>query len=91
MSGKDGEMTDNPTRDSELTTRVQQAIEELRPYLQNDGGDVELVSVEEGGVVSVRFHGACCGCPHAQATLSNGIQRSLQHKIPEVTQVLLVP
>ena len=91
MSGKDGQMTDNPMPHSELTARVQQALEELRPYLQNDGGDVELVAVEDGGVVQVRFHGACAGCPHAQMTLSNGIQRSLQQKISEVTEVRLVP
>lgn len=84
-------MTENSTGDAGLTARVQQVLEELRPYLQNDGGDVELVGVEDGGVVQVRFHGACCGCPHAQMTLSNGIQRSLQQKIPEVTQVQLVP
>ncbi len=84
-------MTDKSKCTSELTARVRQALEELRPYLQNDGGDVELVAVEDGGVVQVRFHGACCGCPHAQVTLSDGIQRSLQQKISEVTEVRLVP
>ncbi len=55
--------------------------------LQADGGNVELVAVEEGGIVKVRLQGACAGCPMSQMTLKNGIERILKEEIPEVTSV----
>jgi len=69
---------------------VQAVIDEIRPRLQADGGDIELVDVEEGGVVKVRLKGACAGCPGAQMTLQFGVQRLLQERVPEVTQVVAV-
>jgi len=64
------------------------AIEELRPYLQADGGDIELADVDEDkGVVRVRLKGACVGCPMAQSTLQLGVEQFLKKKIPEVKWV----
>lgn len=66
--------------------KVQEAIDKIRPALQRDGGDVELVGVEDG-VVKVRLQGACKGCPMSQMTLKNGIEKFLQKEIPEVVRV----
>lgn len=73
-----------------LKERVEDAINLIRPAIQADGGDVELVGVAEDGVVRIRFHGACCGCPSANMTLYGGIRRVLMEKVPEVTQVVAV-
>jgi Fe-S cluster biogenesis protein NfuA len=66
--------------------RVQQVLDRIRPALQADGGDVELVDVE-GGVVKVKLVGACAGCPMSQLTLANGVERVLKEEIPEVERV----
>jgi Fe-S cluster biogenesis protein NfuA len=65
---------------------VQAVIDQIRPMLQRDGGDVELVDVE-GGVVKVRLQGACRGCPMSQMTLKNGIEKFVKQQIPEVDRV----
>jgi Fe-S cluster biogenesis protein NfuA len=70
---------------------VQKAIDKIRPNLQADGGDVELVDVSDGGVVSVRLTGACRGCPMSQMTLKMGIQKFLQQEVPGVKEVISVP
>ena len=70
-----------------MRDKVQEAIDKIRPMLQADGGDVELVDVELDGVVKVRLTGACAGCPMSQMTLKNGIERMLQRDIPEVKSV----
>jgi Fe-S cluster biogenesis protein NfuA len=70
-----------------LQERVEGALEKVRPSLQADGGDVQLVEVDEGGVVKVRLTGACHGCPMSQMTLKNGIERLLKQDVPEVTAV----
>ena len=70
-----------------LKERVQTALNEVRPSLQADGGDVELVEVSEEGVVKVKLKGACGGCPMAQMTLSQGIEKHLKKVVPEVTSV----
>ena len=70
-----------------MKEKVQQAIEKIRPMLQADGGDVELVDVDQNGVVKVRLKGACAGCPMSQMTLRNGIERVLKKEIPEVKAV----
>ena len=62
----------------------------IRPAVQSDDGDVELVDVTDDGVVRVRFHGACVGCPSSAITLHSGIERSLKQHIPLVKSVLLV-
>jgi len=66
---------------------VQNALEDIRPALQADGGDVELVEVTEEGVVRVRLQGACNGCPMAAMTLKDGIERVLKQQVPGVTEV----
>jgi len=71
--------------------RVQEVIEEIRPMLQADGGDVELVDVTDQGVVKVRLTGACGGCPMSQITLSRGIESRLKASVPEVVRVESVP
>ena len=66
---------------------VRDALDEIRPSLQADGGDVELVDVTDDGVVEVRLTGACNGCPMATMTLRQGIESTLKSKLPEVTEV----
>ena len=73
-----------------LRERVQGVLNLIRPAVQADGGDIELVDVDEAGVVHVRFHGACHGCPSSTMTLHDGIQRNLRERVPEVTRVVPV-
>ncbi len=70
-----------------LQQQVQEALEELRPALQMDGGDVELIGVD-GGVVTVRLLGACGGCPMATMTLVGFVEERLKQRVPEVRQVV---
>lgn len=72
---------------SELFERVEAVIERIRPAVQSDGGDVELVGVTKAGVAQIRLHGACVGCPSSTMTLHMGIERNLRERIPEVTGV----
>ena len=69
-----------------MKEKIQAVIDKIRPMLQADGGDVELVDVVDG-VVTVRLQGACAGCPMSQMTLKNGIERFLKKEIPEVKTV----
>jgi len=73
-----------------MKEEVLKAIEELRPHLQADGGDVELVDVSEDGVVKVRLLGACMGCPMRQVTLTHGITRFIKKSVPGVKEVQAV-
>lgn len=74
-----------------MEDKVKKIIEEIRPQLQNDGGDIELVSVEEAtGKVNVRLKGACGSCPMATMTLKMGVEAALKEQIPEVTEVVQV-
>ena len=73
-----------------MREKVEAVIVKIRPYLQRDGGDIELVGVTEDGVVQVRLLGACHGCPGAQITLQAGVERTLKEEIPEVTKVVAV-
>jgi Fe-S cluster biogenesis protein NfuA len=70
-----------------MKEKVEKALNEIRPYLQVDGGDLELVEVTDDGVVKVRLKGACCGCPMSQITLSQGVGRELMKMVPEVKRV----
>ena len=74
-----------------LRDRVQDVIKQIRPLIQQDGGDIELVDVSEGGEVQVRLQGACVGCPMAQTTMTQGVERRIRQEVPEVTQVVQVP
>lgn len=73
-----------------LKDDVEKALAKVRPYLQADGGDVELVEVTEDGIVKVKLKGACGSCPMALMTLKMGIERYLKKEIPEVTEVVAV-
>jgi Fe-S cluster biogenesis protein NfuA len=70
-----------------MKERVEKALAKVRPVLQADGGDVELVEVGEDGIVKVRLKGACGGCPMSQMTLKMGIERILKKEVPEVKSV----
>ncbi|MBM3305135.1 MAG: NifU family protein [Candidatus Aminicenantes bacterium] len=70
-----------------MKERVELALNKVRPALQADGGDVELVEVGEDGIVKVRLKGACGGCPMSQLTLKMGIERILKKEIPEIKSV----
>jgi Fe-S cluster biogenesis protein NfuA len=79
------------TETPSVRDKVQGVINLIRPAVQADGGDIELVDVSAEGVVQIRFHGACHGCPSSTMTLQHGIERNLREKVPEVTQVIPVP
>ena len=73
-----------------LKEKVESALNKVRPSLQADGGDVQLVDVDDKGVVKVRLTGACGGCPMSQMTLKAGVERILKQQVPEVTSVVAV-
>ena len=73
-----------------MKKRIQAALDKVRPALQADGGDVELIDVDDSGVVQVKLTGACGGCPMAQMTLKQGIERTLKKEVPEVKEVVAV-
>jgi len=73
-----------------MKEEVQKAIDRIRPNLQADGGDVELIEVGDDGVVKVKLVGACHGCPMAQMTLKNGIEKFLKQEVPAVRSVVSV-
>ncbi|MAJ46175.1 MAG: hypothetical protein CBC35_02635 [Planctomycetes bacterium TMED75] len=83
-------MTQDPTASNDsdsLSERVRDVLEMMRPMIQEDDGDVELVDVSPEGVVRIRFMGACVNCPSSANTLHNGIERMLKQRVPEVTGV----
>jgi len=71
--------------------RVEKVLEKIRPYIQSDGGDISLVSVDEAsGVVKVTLSGACGTCPSSTATLKGGVERMMRAEIPEIKEVVAV-
>jgi len=70
-----------------MRKKVEAALATIRPLLQKDGGDVELVDLLENGVVTVRLTGACKGCPMSQMTLKQGIEKQLMAEVPEISSV----
>ncbi len=70
-----------------ILENVENALQKVRPSLQADGGDVQLVDVDEDGLVKVKLMGACGGCPMSQMTLKMGIEKILKQNVPEVTSV----
>ena len=76
--------------DTIMKEKVEKALQKVRPMLQADGGDVELVDVQDG-IVTVRLQGACGGCPMSQMTLKNGIEKILKEEVPEVVSVESAP
>jgi Fe-S cluster biogenesis protein NfuA len=84
-------VTTTPTSSTEsIKEKVQTVIDLIRPAVQADGGDIELVDVDPKGIVQIRFHGACHGCPSSTMTLQDVIERHVREKVPEVTQVVPV-
>ncbi|MFO7756249.1 MAG: NifU family protein [Bacteroidales bacterium] len=81
-------MEENKKED--LRTRVMDALEKVRPYLQADGGDIELVEVSDDNIVKVRLTGACNGCPFSMHTLKGGVEQALMKEVPEVAEVVSV-
>ena len=72
-----------------MEEKVREVIEEIRPALQADGGDIEFIGLE-GTVVKVRLQGACSGCPHAAITLKQGVEVRIKEAIPEISEVVAV-
>lgn len=72
-----------------MEEKVREVIEEIRPALQADGGDIEFIGLE-GTVVKVRLQGACSGCPHAAITLKQGVEVRIREAIPEISEVVAV-
>ena len=70
-----------------LKDKVESALNKVRPSLQADGGDVQLIDIDDQGVVKVKLTGACGGCPMSQMTLKMGIEKILKQNVPEVTRV----
>lgn len=75
------------TQKTEITEKVRALIEQLRPYLQADGGDIAFMEMTDDFVVKVRLHGACGSCPHMQMTLKQGVEATLKKAIPEIKSV----
>ncbi len=73
-----------------MKEQVEKALEKIRPALQRDGGDVELVEVGEDGIVKVKLTGACGGCPMSQITLKQGIERVVKQEVPSIKEVVSV-
>jgi len=71
-----------------MREEVEKVIQQLRPMVQSDGGDLELVNVSDEGVVTIKLHGACSGCASSTTTLRNGIERYLRYKLPTITEVV---
>jgi len=72
----------------ELTLKVQEALQEIRPFLQNDGGDISLVSIEDGKTVNVKLLGACVGCSINRMTLKMGVEMTVKKFAPQIERVV---
>jgi Fe-S cluster biogenesis protein NfuA len=83
-------MSDPPQPGPSLHERVARVIDGIRPYIQADGGNIDLVAVEGDGTVKVRLSGACAGCPHAAVTLRMGVERAVREHVPEIREVVSV-
>jgi len=89
MSGSEATSKQGPA--PTLAERVEQVLDLIRPSIQSDGGDIEFVGLEDNGVVWIRLHGACVGCPSSLMTLRMGIEKNLRDNIEEVTAVRAAP
>jgi Fe-S cluster biogenesis protein NfuA len=76
---------------AEVVRQVAEVLALIRPAIQEDGGDIELVAVTSSGQVQLRLHGACVDCPSSSLTLQNGIERNLRDRIDAITSVVAVP
>ncbi|NPA35985.1 MAG: NifU family protein [Chlorobi bacterium] len=75
---------------SELYREVETALNEIRPYLQADGGDIELIDVTDDYIVKVRLQGSCYGCPMSLQTLKGGVEVAIKRAVPQITEVISV-
>ncbi|NND64131.1 MAG: NifU family protein [Flavobacteriaceae bacterium] len=74
----------------ELEIKVEEALNEIRPFLQSDGGDISLLSIDNGKVVKVQLEGACVGCSVNQMTLKSGVEMTIKKHAPQIEQVINV-
>jgi len=74
--------------DNSVVERVKKALDRVRPYLQSDGGDIELIEVTPDMSVKVRLKGACHGCPYSMQTLKAGVEQALMKEVPEIKSVI---
>lgn len=74
----------------EIFQKVQNVLEQVRPYLQQDGGDISLIELTDDYVVNVELHGACGACPFSTMTLKNGVEVTLKKALPEIKEVVAV-
>lgn len=74
----------------ELTIKVEEALDEIRPFLQNDGGDISLVSIDDDKVVNVQLLGACVGCSVNQMTLKTGVEMTIKKYAPQIERVVSI-
>ncbi len=74
----------------ELIQKVQNVLEQVRPYLQQDGGDITFVELTEDNVVNVELNGACGACPFSTMTLKNGVEATLKKALPEIREVVAI-
>ena len=74
----------------ELRKNVEKALDEIRPFLQNDGGDISLLSIDDGKIVRVQLEGACVGCSVNQMTLKSGVEMTIKKYAPQIEQVINV-
>ena len=74
----------------ELQNKVEEALAEIRPFLQNDGGDISLVSIDNGTSVKVRLEGNCMGCSVNQMTLKSGVEMTIKKHVPQIEEVVNV-
>jgi Fe-S cluster biogenesis protein NfuA len=71
-----------------IRDRVAKALDRVRPYLQSDGGDIDLIDVTEDGTVKVKLKGACHGCPYSLQTLKAGVEQAIMKEVPEIKRVI---
>ena len=81
-------MVNNTNKD--LVTKIQQALDSIRPYLQTDGGDITFVELTDDNVVKVKLLGACNSCPMSIQTLKLGVEKAVQNFVPEIKEVIAV-
>ncbi|SFN41758.1 Fe-S cluster biogenesis protein NfuA, 4Fe-4S-binding domain [Bizionia echini] len=74
----------------ELRLNIEKALDEIRPFLQSDGGDISLLSIEDGKLVKVQLQGACVGCSVNQMTLKSGVEMTIKKYAPQIEQVINV-
>lgn len=78
------------TKSKDIKERVLKALERIRPYLQSDGGDIQLVEIADDNIVKVKLQGACHGCPFSMQTLKAGVEQALMKEVPEIKSVVSV-